>query len=183
MQRTRAESSLQRSVGELEQESPPRSPLSSALSLPSASAGSAPSATGPAASASTSTSRASRLNSDFASTPRGRLLQQLAAEATAAQRERSLRGRREALPEPPSYSAVMARVDEALQSAGTSPAKGALATSPTRLPKPSSTGAGQQGAKGYLSPGASPSKIPRAAAISADENDALRSARIPVYRP
>jgi hypothetical protein len=99
MQRTRAESSLQRSIEQLEEFDSP--------------------SVGPAVTTTTSTGGASR----YFNTPRGRLLLTLAAEAAAAQKERSLRETREALPLPPTYSSVLGAVDAALQSAGTSPSR------------------------------------------------------------
>lgn len=102
MQRTRAESSLQRSIEELEDSGAGGSSVAGGAGAPS-------SALSGFTAASASTSRASRLN-DLANTPRGRLLQQLAAEATAAQRERGLRDARQAAPQPPSYSQVGMRL-------------------------------------------------------------------------
>ena len=158
MQRTRAESSLQRSIEQLEEFDSP--------------------SVGPAATATTaSTGGASR----YFNTPRGRLLQTLAAEAAAAQKERSLRETREALPLPPTYSSVLGAVDAALQSAGTSPSK---------IPRLPSSARGGGTAHATAMEGAvaaklrapasfnkSPSRIPRPAALGippaprhADEN-------------
>lgn len=156
MQRTRAESSLQRSIEQLDEfDSPSVAPAVTATT--------------------TSTGGASR----YFNTPRGRLLQTLAAEAAAAQKERSLRETREALPLPPTYSSVLGAVDAALQSAGTSPSK---------IPRLPSARAGSAAHAATIEAAAaklraptsfnrSPSKIPRPAALGipsaprhADEN-------------
>lgn len=172
MQRTRANSSLQRSASlEVEDLSPggvsgpqDASPAPSTLDAPSTGA----------------TSLASRINY-LGGSPRGRLLAQLAAEVAAGQREReAAQAAREApAPDAPSYSQVLSAVDQALRSAGASPVK---AYSPSKLPRPSATAAGA--GRGPSSAHASPSKIPRLAALpSADENagTAAPSARISAH--
>ena len=141
MQRTRAESSLQRSL-ELEDGAPPLAPS------PSIGMGSGATPT-------TTASGASR----YFNTPRGRLLQMLAAEAAAAHKELSLRETREGLP--PSYSEVLGAVDAALlHSAG---------SSPSRIPRQASGhgGGAVDAAAAAMRPVAyrSPSRIPRPAAL------------------
>lgn len=165
MQRTRARGSMQRSLEELEaeeQENVARALSGSPLSMPSASAGSA---AGPAASAGRAASITTASSGrDLAATPRGALLQQLAAEATAA--AAAARPRSDQRPAQPTYSAVMAKVDDALRSAN---------ASPTRLPKPAARG-------GYLSPGDSPPKLARGPAAGQEGNHDAHSARISAYR-
>lgn len=98
-------------------------------------------------------------------TPRGQLLRTLAAEAAAAQKQRSLRATHQT---GPSIDEVLAVVDGALSARGAAPtAGGAPAPSPSRIPKPgyavpvgSSQPVPAAGASLY---GRSPSKIPRLA--------------------
>ena len=75
-------------------------------------------------------------------------VQTLAAEAAQAQKERSLRDSRSAVPMPPTYSGVMGAVDAALEAAH--------GPSPTRIPRAAPSGASS--ARPHYT---SPSKIPR----------------------
>ena len=179
MQRTKAGGSLQRSSDDLEEESPPvqswQERGGGGAQGPFLSPGSDAPSTG--LTAATAASLASR-SAMLSSSPRGRLLAQLAAEATAAQQEQAARQARASAAAQPTYSEVMGRVDDALRSAGASPAKGPApgGRSPSKLPRPPAAG-------GYRSASSSPSKLPRGPSqrmASADENEAgaVRSARI-----
>lgn len=147
MQRTRASSSLQRSL-ELEGGAAPPAP--------------SPLGTASGTTPTTSTTSASAGGaSRYFNTPRGRLLQTLASEAAAAQKERSLAGAREGLP--PSYSQVLGVVDAALQGA---------VPSPSKIPRQASARAGSSVASEESAEAAaqmpvyrSPSKIPRPARL------------------
>ena len=139
MQRTRAESSLQRSL-ELEGDVP--APLTAVSSSPLGTGTGAP----PSTTTSVSASR-------YFNTPRGRLLQALAAEAAAAQKERSRRETREVLPA--SHSGVLGTVDPA-------------GSSPSKIPRQPSVRGNADGAAMDAAEAASlrvvyrsPSKIPR----------------------
>jgi hypothetical protein len=142
MQRTRAESSLQRSmdVEALEDDLGPSASETAACGA----------STTPTASGVTGVSSISGPSGvgRYLNTPRGRLLQTLAAEAAHAQKERSLRDIKAAVP---TYSGVMGAVDAALRSAASSPTKIPLAACPSG---------------GIPAHYASPSKIPRPAALA-----------------
>ncbi|KAL4459030.1 hypothetical protein ABPG75_013895 [Micractinium tetrahymenae] len=186
MQRTRAESNLQRSVDveDLDDIGPSASQTMQGVSPAGGGAHSGlgyGAVSGPAESMATSATSSSIVSGPsgvagrYLNTPRGRLLQTLAAEAAQAQKERSLRQACEAVPLPPSYSAVMGHVEAALQhqqqQQGNHQQCSASSSPRSRIPRAAPAPAlmlrdGHGSAAQPQYRGASPSKIPRPAPLA-----------------